>query len=184
MVLFLTIKRRTGPMVLINHKVKLVYVLCSHEKDVIAVLIVSYLVRPLLWQRPIGHTAQLSCWRLVFGEQVLSLNKYELEFIPPTWSIKLPWTEFQINLKKDWLIDWVLFHSYLGTSPLSVFGCKFETFLRALTVCEQWGIFIVSCLYDTGPRCTRYHQNDCMRRIVASYDKPGVKRMYYYPIWL
>ena len=81
-------------MVLINHKVKLVYVLCSHEKDVIAVLIVSYLVRPLLWQRPIGHTAQLSCWRLVFGEQVLSLNKYELEFIPPTWSIKLLWTEF------------------------------------------------------------------------------------------
>ena len=75
-------------MVLINHKVKLVYVLCSHEKDVIAVLILSYLVRPLLWQRPIGHTAQLSCWRLVFGEQVLSLNKYELEFIPPTWSIK------------------------------------------------------------------------------------------------
>ena len=48
MVLFLMIKRRTGAMVLINHKVKLVYVLCSHEKDVIAVLIVSYLVRPLL----------------------------------------------------------------------------------------------------------------------------------------
>ena len=114
-------------MVLINHKVKLVYVLCSHEKDVIAVLIVSYLVRPLLWQRPIGHTAQLSCWRLVFGEQVLSLNNTNLNsyhlhgalnYCEPNFIEKLPLFRTNLNVhnqkgqrkknqSEEGLIDWL-----------------------------------------------------------------------------
>ena len=114
-------------MVLINHKVKLVYVLCSHEKDVIAVLIVSYLVRPLLWQRPIGHTAQLSCWRLVFGEQVLSLKimirtwihtTYMEHYWEPNFIEKLPLFRTNLNVhnqkgqrkknqSEEGLIDWL-----------------------------------------------------------------------------